>query len=198
MYYDGTVFAHAWLTIVLASAPLVGCNKDAPISPAPPPGDPAAPSSTREPMSPPSNKPAVNVPGFPPEYKTFPFKEGDLLSSQGGSGKFDINKVLKIDRVTVKKGGAISIQGQQFVLTEEDSLLVISCAYGNDQFSSLQEATAAARTGTWQVAIAHVPNRAPGAAAGQTLIGHQDVTSSELAGYQLWKTAFDQGTAGIF
>src|ERR1043166_3649788 len=142
--------------------------------------------------------PAVNVPGFPPEYQTFPFKEGDLLSSQRGSGKFSVSKVLRVDRVTIKKGGAINIQGQQFILAEDDWLLVISCAYGTDQFNSLQEAPAAAKAGTWQVAIQHVPNRSPGAAAGQTLIGHADVTSSELAAYQLWKTAFDQGTAGIF
>lgn len=135
---------------------------------------------------------------FPPEYKTFPFKEGDLLSSQSQDGRFAVSKVLKIDRVTVKKGASINIQGKTFIAPEEDFLLVVSCAYGVSEFTSLEAARAAAKAGTWHIAMGHVPNRAPGAKHGQVLIGHTPVKDSELTGYRQWKVAFDRGEAGVF
>jgi hypothetical protein len=136
---------------------------------------------------------------FPPEYKSFPFTKGDLLSSRNAEGKYMVSKVLKIDRITLKKGDRINIQEQKFVASEDDFLLIISCAYGGFAFNSLDEAKAAAKAGTWKVGgVEHIPNRAPGAAEGQSLIGHQAVTESELRGYNEWKTAFSKGEAGVF
>src|ERR1700688_3742600 len=66
---------------------------------------------------------------FPPEYKSFPFAEGDLLSHRSREGKYSISKVLKIDRITLKKGDTINIQRQAFVAPEDDFLLIISCAF---------------------------------------------------------------------
>jgi hypothetical protein len=48
------------------------------------------------------------------------------------------------------------------------------------------------------VSVGHVPNRAPGAAAGQVLVGHRAVRESDLEGYRGWRAAFDKGEAGIF
>jgi hypothetical protein len=135
---------------------------------------------------------------FPPDYKQFPFSEGDLLVSRRSGGKFAVNKILKVDRFDLVKGSSISIQGQVFTATEDDYLLVVSAAYGDAEFRSLDEARAAATAGTWKVAIGHVPNRTPGAAAGQVLVGNEPVTDSELGGYKLWKEAFEKGEAGIF
>jgi hypothetical protein len=135
---------------------------------------------------------------FPPDYKTFPFKEGDLLASQRADGKFSVNKVLKIDRVALKKGESINIQGQSFPATEDDFLLVIGCSYGAAEFKTIDEARAAAASGKWTVQLGHAPNRAPGAAAGQTRIGNAAVTESELTGYREWRAAFDKGQAGVF
>ena len=135
---------------------------------------------------------------FPPEYKTFPFKEGDLLSSQRQDGRFAVSKVLKVDRIIVKKGASINIQGKTFVAPEEDFLLVVSCAYGESEFTSLEAARAAAKAGTWHIAMEHVPNRAPGAQHGQVLVGYMPVQESELSGYRQWRVAFDRGEAGVF
>lgn len=135
---------------------------------------------------------------FPPEYKQFAFKQGDLLVSGRGDGMFAANKVLKVDRVDVKKGAAIDIQGKPFVVTEDDHLLVVSCAYGEAQFKSLDEARQAAKAGRWRFQLGHVPNRTPGAASGQVLVGNTPVTEADLSGYRLWKAAFDKGEAGIF
>lgn len=135
---------------------------------------------------------------FPPEYKTFPFKEGDLLVSKRGDGKFAVNKILKVDRFDFKKGSAINIQGQRFVATEDDHLLIVGAAYGGDEFKSFEEAAAAAKAGKWRIKVGHVPNRTPGAAAGQTLVGSSPVTESELEGYRQWRQAFERGEAGIF
>lgn len=135
---------------------------------------------------------------FPPEYKTFPFKEGDLLVSQRGDGVFSVNKILKVDKVGLKKGEAIHIQGQRFVATEDDHLLIVSAAYGEAEFRSFEEASAAAQAGRWTVKVGHVPNRTPGAAEGQTRVGHRPVQEAELAGYRQWKQAFDKGEAGVF
>jgi hypothetical protein len=44
----------------------------------------------------------------------------------------------------------------------------------------------------------HIPNRAPGVAEGQILVGYSPVLDSELNGYKLWKTTFDKGHAGVF
>lgn len=57
---------------------------------------------------------------FPPEYKDFPFKEGDLFVSRCGDGKFAVNKILKVDRVELKEGKSISIQNQVFTAPEDD------------------------------------------------------------------------------
>jgi len=135
---------------------------------------------------------------FPPDYKTFPFKEGDLLVSKRGDGKFAVSKVLKIDRIDLKKGESINIQGKSFSATEDDYLLVVSCSYGASEFNTLEEARTAAAKGKWTVQVGHAPNRPPGAAAGQTRIGHSSVTEGELVGYRQWRSAFDKGRAGVF
>ena len=82
---------------------------------------------------------------FPPEYKQYPFKEGDLLVSRRGDSRFAVNKILKVDRCELKQGASINIQGQAFVATEDDYLLVVSAAYGDDEFQSIEEASAAAK-----------------------------------------------------
>lgn len=135
---------------------------------------------------------------FPPEFKSFPYKEGDLLSSQGKTGEFSVSKVLKIDHIQIKRGNSINIQGQIFTAPSDDFLLIVSCAYGEHEFDSISEARAAAAAGTWSIKIAHTPNRAPGAAQGQTLVGYAPVQDSELSGYHIWKRAFDKGEAGVF
>ena len=136
---------------------------------------------------------------FPQEYKSFPFKEGDLLASRDSkTGKYAVNQVLKVDRIEIAKGETISFQGQRFVATEDDFLLVIGCSYGEREFDSIEAARAAAQAGRWTVKIAHVPNRAPGSAAGQTLIGHRAVREQDLEGYRVWRAAYDKGEAGIF
>jgi hypothetical protein len=134
---------------------------------------------------------------FPPEYKQFPFREGDLLVSQRG-GRFAVNKVLRVDRIELRAGESISIQGQVFTAPEDDYLLVVSAAYGTDEFETAEEARDAALAGTWSVQIGHVPNRTPGAAAGQVRVGNMPVVESELVGYKQWRAAFDRGEAGIF
>jgi hypothetical protein len=135
---------------------------------------------------------------FPSNYKQFAFKEGDLLVSKRSDGKFAINKILKVDRFEIKSGESLSIQGQTFTATEDDYLLVVSAAYGESEFSSFEEARVAAHAGKWRVEIAHAPNRSPGAAVGQTYVGHQAVSNAELAGYTQWRRAFEKGKAGIF
>lgn len=135
---------------------------------------------------------------FPPEYKQFPFKEGDLLVSERSDSKFAVNKILKVDRFVFKKGSSINIQGRRFVATEDDYLLIVSSAYGDDEFSSFEQARAGALAGKWTVKLGHAPNRTPGAVAGQTLVGHAAVEESELEGYRLWRQAFEKGEAGVF
>ncbi|STQ90278.1 hypothetical protein [Iodobacter fluviatilis] len=135
---------------------------------------------------------------FPPDYKVFPFKEGDLLVSRRGDGKFAVNKILKIDRISLNRGAFINIQGRPFVASEDDYLLVVSASYGDNEFKTFEEASAAAKTGKWTVKVAHTPNRAPGAATGQTWVGYAPVTAEELTGYKIWRQAFDNGDAGVF
>lgn len=135
---------------------------------------------------------------FPPEYKQFPFKEGDLLVSKRSDGKFAVNKILKVDRFDFKKGASITIQSRKFTTTEDDYLLVISAAYGESEFKSFVEASAAASAGRWTVKIGHAPNRTVGAAEGQTFVDHEPVRDAELLGYRQWRQAFDKGEAGVF
>ncbi len=135
---------------------------------------------------------------FPPEYKTFPFKEGDLLVSRRQDGTFAVNRILKVDRFDFRKGAAINIQGQRFVATEDDYLLIVSSAYGESEFKSFDAASAAAKAGKWKVKLGHAPNRTPGAADGQTVVGHRPVQDSELDGYRQWRQAFERGEAGVF
>jgi hypothetical protein len=135
---------------------------------------------------------------FPPEYKQFPFKEGDLLASRNSTGKFSVNKILKVDRITVKRGEFIIIQGKKFTAPVDDYLLIVSASYGASEFGSLEEARAAASAGRWSVQLGHAPNRPPGAAEGQTHVGSAPVTEAELTGYRAWRRAFDRGEAGVF
>jgi hypothetical protein len=135
---------------------------------------------------------------FPSEYKQFPFKEGDLLASQHTDGSYSIDKILKIDKITLNKGESINIMGQRFTAPDEDYLLVISTTMGEYEFETLEQTMHAAKNGQWTIKIGHVPIRAPGAASGKTLIGFDQVRETDLIGYQQWKTAFDMGEAGIF
>lgn len=135
---------------------------------------------------------------FPSDYKHFPFKEGDLLASKRGDGKFAINKILKIDKVVLKAGESIQIQGKKFIVSEEDFLLIVSTAYGESEFETIEQAKQAAITGHWKIRIGHAPNRTPGATIGQIHIGSAPVTDAELAGYRQWKAAFIKGDAGVF
>ncbi len=135
---------------------------------------------------------------FPPDYKQFAFQEGDLLANQRTDGKWAITKVLKIDKIVVKVGESIGIQNQRFTAPVDDFLLVVSSAYGASEFESLDQARLAATSGTWTTVVAHVPNRPPGAAAGQLRVGSAPVTEDELAGYRMWREAFDKGEAGVF
>jgi len=135
---------------------------------------------------------------FPPDYKEFPFREGDLLASQRSDGKFAISKVLKIDKIVVRAGESLSIQNQRFTAPVDDFLLVISCALGASEFDSLDQARAAAASNKWTIHIGHVPNRPPGAAADKICVGSAPVTEEELTGYRMWRQAFDNGEAGIF
>jgi len=135
---------------------------------------------------------------FPPDYKRFPYKEGDLLISKRKEGKFAVNKILRVDRFEFKKGAIINIQGKQFTATDDDYLLVVSASYGADEFSSFEQARDAAIAGKWSIRLGHIPNRPPGAAAGQTYVGHTPVLKSELNGYEVWKAAFERGEAGVF
>ena len=111
---------------------------------------------------------------FPPEYKQFPFKEGDLLVSGSSSGRFSITKILKVDRFDFKKGFAINIQGKSFVATEDDYLLVVSVAYGADLFGSFEEARVAAQSGAWKAIVQHMPLRTPGVAKDHALVGNAE------------------------
>jgi hypothetical protein len=77
---------------------------------------------------------------FPQDFKEFPFREGDLLTSQRKDGKFSINKVLRIDKIVPEAGDSISIQGQVFTAPEKDFLLIVSMSYGESEFSSIDEA----------------------------------------------------------
>jgi hypothetical protein len=135
---------------------------------------------------------------FPPEYKQFPFQEGDLLVSQRSDGKYSVNKILKVDRFELKKGSPINIQGKVFVATDDDHLLIVSAAYGEAEFDSFEAARAAANAGKWTVKMGHVANRPPGAAEGQTRVGHVLVREEELGGYKRWRQAFERGEAGVF
>ena len=135
---------------------------------------------------------------FPPEYKRFPFKEGDLLVSKRSDGLYAVNKILKVDRFEFKKGSVINIQSKLFTATEDDHLLIVSAAYGESEFRSIEEAKAAALAGTWKVSVGHTPNRPPGAAEGQIAVGHAPVKEAELVGYRKWKAAFLKGEAGVF
>ncbi|SMF03929.1 hypothetical protein SAMN02745866_00313 [Alteromonadaceae bacterium Bs31] len=135
---------------------------------------------------------------FPEDYKTFPFQEGDVLASQKEDEKYGLNKVLRIDKVMLKEGDSINIQGQIFTAPEDDFLLIISMSYGEADFATLDDAILAAKAGEWNVKMGHAPNRSPGAAAGQVLVGHQPVSDSELTGYNQWKELFETGKAGVF
>ena len=135
---------------------------------------------------------------FPPEYKQFPFTDGDLLVSKSSKGKFSVNKVLKVDRVDVQQGKAINIQGQRFVATEPDFLLIVSESFGADEFDTFDAAKEAALAGRWTIKLGHATIRAPGAASGQTRVGHAPVLNAELSGYRTWRAAFDKGEAGVF
>lgn len=135
---------------------------------------------------------------FPPEFKQFPFKKGDVLASPREGGKFALSKIISIDKVIVAEGSPISIQGQVFVADEDDWLFVIGHSMGAEKFSTLDEAKAAALRGSWEVRVGFIPNRATGAAENSVWVANEEVTEDELQGYDDWKVAFAERRAGIF
>ncbi|MFM7162985.1 MAG: hypothetical protein ACKO3P_21750 [Planctomycetaceae bacterium] len=136
---------------------------------------------------------------FPPEYRQCPFEEGDLLVIHDQhTGRFAINKILRVDRIEVKQGESIAILDQRFTAPEDDYLLVVGFSVGVPEFETEEAARAATLAGTWNIRIGHVPIRSPGIAHGHVRVGNAPVTEEELDGYRMWRQEFDQGKAGIF
>lgn len=134
---------------------------------------------------------------FPPEYKTFRYKEGDVLAFEN-KGKYAIERILKIDRIVVRRGQAINIQGKLFTAPEDDFLLVVGTSFSDAVFSTPEEARIAVKNKSWKAKIGHVPRRTPGIGENAAYLGNYPVSKDELEGYRQWKEAFDKGEAGIF
>jgi hypothetical protein len=134
---------------------------------------------------------------FPAEYKTCPFKAGDLLAFKS-EGRFALQRILTVDQVAVRKGADIQIQGRRFTAPEDDFLLIVGVAFSRADFDTIEEARAAAAARSWNVRIGHVARRVPGVGDGGVVVGHQPVEPHELEGYRMWKDAFDKGEAGVF
>jgi hypothetical protein len=134
---------------------------------------------------------------FPDEYKSFGFKEGDVLAYPG-NGKFGVQRILKVDRVLVKRGEAISIRGRKFVAPEDDFLLVVSTSFGAPDYDTLEQARAAVANKSWKPSTGQMAMSPPGFAKGLVLLRNDPVGEAELRAYRQWKQAFDHGQAGIF
>ena len=134
---------------------------------------------------------------FPPEYKSFPFQEGDMLASQS-NGQFRLTRILKVDKYFLKQGQAINIQGQIFIAPEDDFLLIISIAIGN-KFNTIEDVAKAVKDRTWNVEAGHIPQRTSGILKGPIYhVGNYPIAENELSGYYEWEKLFRAGQAGIF
>jgi hypothetical protein len=140
----------------------------------------------------------VNPTFFPKEYKQFKYKPGDLLSCKDKDG-YGLVKILKVDRIEVKKGRAINIMGKEFRPPMDDWLLVVSTSFSESTFPSLEALRKAVAEKTWSVEVGCVPRRPPWIGGPDSvLLGNEEVTEEELIGYKEWKASFDAGEAGIF
>ena len=151
---------------------------------------------------------------FPPSYKTFAFAEGDFVASQNEDGTWELRRILKIDKVTVEEGASINIMGQEFTAPFDDYLLIISIAFIGkegemigkgevqiqmaDSYESLDEVKESIANHSWITSIGHMPVRTESFADDSIVVGHEDITEEDLAGYAEWKEAFINGEAGIF
>jgi hypothetical protein len=134
---------------------------------------------------------------FPPHYKEYAFKEGDVFACESDDGYW-LKRVLKVDRADFKQGQAINIQGKLFPAAEDDYLLIVSLSFGNAEFNNLDEARGAFNSRKWKIRVGHAPVRTSNELENAIYLGNFPVADSELDGYKEWKNAFDKGEAGIF
>ena len=138
------------------------------------------------------------MPGFfPPEYRTFAFRPGDVLADRE-QGKYGLMRILTVDRVDIAKGEAINIAGRSFTSTEDDYLLIIGCALGSPQFSSIDEARQALSQDRWLPEIEHAPMRTTCVTEAQVFLANIPVREDELRGYHEWQRQYAAGEAGVF
>ena len=134
---------------------------------------------------------------FPEAYKHFKFKAGDLLA-QNGDGLWGLIKIIKVDTFDFAAGEEVNIQGEDVVLKQADSLIVVSLLYSQLVYSSLEELKQAVANKSWIIEIGHLPIRTIAIDENSEYLGHEPVVESELDGYQFWLEAFKNKDAGIF
>ena len=122
-----------------------------------------------------------------------------MLAYSEKEQKYYITKVLKIDKVIMKKGDVRNIAGQNIEAPEEDFFLTISVKRSEYIYNSKQEAIEAVEKNNVSWYIYHLPQRSSGIMLNpRELIGNQEVTQEELKLYKQWKELFDKGEAGVW
>ena len=137
---------------------------------------------------------------FPQSFKRFAFAEGDVIAlppKSSDNPSFSVVRCLKVEEVALKQGERIHIAGKDFVLPEDDSLLVCGVALGGDHFRTSDEAKGVANRAAWHPIVGHTPMR-PDFANGGTWLNNFAVQPDELVGYETWRKAFNEGKAGIY
>ena len=134
---------------------------------------------------------------IPQSAKEFSYREGDLLLSSGEkSSAFCIQKIIKIEKIIMKKGDAKIILNQRVEAPEDDFFLVVAYKTTDYIYKSVEEAKTATISNNIAWKIGYIPGRP--FKSSKEVIGHQEVTDEELTTHNNWKELFDRGEAGVF
>lgn len=131
--------------------------------------------------------------------KQFYHLEGEVVAFQL-ENKITLFKIIKVDEVPLTKGKSYNIAGIEITAPEDDFFLCIPINIAKTQFLSLEDAISALKENQVEWVLQMSPMRPSGIYTTPIYKTNQfiKIYEEELQAYEMWKTEFLKGNAGVW
>lgn len=138
--------------------------------------------------------------GFVSEIdKQFYHQEGEVLAFELEK-KVTLFKIIKIENISLRKGKVYNIAGIEIQAPDEDFFICVAVNIAKTQFDSLEEAIQALKDNRAEWVLQMSPMRPSGIYSTPILRTHQfvKVLDEEVHAFEMWKSEFLNGNAGVW
>lgn len=131
--------------------------------------------------------------------KQFYHHEGEVLAFHLDE-KITLFKIIKVDNIPLLKGKFYNIAGIEIQAPEDDYFLCIPINIARTQFNNLEEAITALKENYVEWVLQMSPMRPSGIYSTPVFKTNcfVDILNEELQAYQIWKSEFLKGKAGVW